>query len=99
LFKKVNGIARPNEVLAIMGSSGSGKTTRNKDFATFLLFCLFVLNFTILNKVLNVLNFRNQGLLSVNGEIKLNGRGVDSVEAISKVAGYVQQDVIHSISD
>ena len=42
--------------------------------------------------LLNVLNFRNQRSLMVNGEIKLNGIGINSVETISKVAAYVQQD-------
>lgn len=39
-----------------------------------------------------MLNFRNRGQLKVHGDIKLNGQGVQSVEKISSVAGYVQQD-------
>jgi ABC-type multidrug transport system ATPase subunit len=69
LLFSVSGIAKPYEMLAIMGSSGSGKTT-----------------------MLNVLNFRNRGSLKIQGEIKINGESVETVEQISSVSGYVQQD-------
>ena len=57
------------EILAIMGASGSGKTT-----------------------FLNVLNFRNRGRLKVTGDVRINGRLVESIEDISRFSGYVQQD-------
>ena len=42
--------------------------------------------------LLNVLNFRNRGKLKIEGEIRVNGALVKSVEDISAVSGYVQQD-------
>ena len=42
--------------------------------------------------LLNVLNFRNRGKLKIEGEIRVNGVLVKSVEDISAVSGYVQQD-------
>lgn len=42
--------------------------------------------------LLNSLNFRNRGSLRITGEIKLNNEKIDSIETISSVSGYVQQD-------
>jgi ABC-type multidrug transport system ATPase subunit len=42
--------------------------------------------------LLNVLTFRNRGALKISGNIKINGKTVDSIEKISAVSGYVQQD-------
>jgi ABC-type multidrug transport system ATPase subunit len=42
--------------------------------------------------LLNVLNFRNRGSLKIQGDIKVNGIFIDSVEKISALSGYVQQD-------
>lgn len=42
--------------------------------------------------LLNVLNFRNRGSLKIQGDIKLNGYFIDSLEKISLLSGYVQQD-------
>ena len=39
---------------------------------------------------LNVLNFRNQGSLTVRGEIRVNNHLVNSVEEIASISGYVQ---------
>ncbi len=66
---EVNGVAQPNEVLAIMGSSGAGKTT-----------------------LLNVLNFRNRNTLNVTGDVRVNGRLIESTEDIAALSGYVQQN-------
>lgn len=63
---KVSGIARPFEILAIMGASGSGKTS-----------------------LLNTLNFRNMSSFKINGDIKVNGQPIDSLETISTISGYV----------
>jgi ATP-binding cassette, subfamily G (WHITE), eye pigment precursor transporter len=41
---------------------------------------------------LNALNFRNQGNLTVKGEIRLNNHLLNSVEEIASISGYVQQD-------
>lgn len=41
--------------------------------------------------LLNVLNFRNQGKLKVEGEVKVNGRKADW-DLITRYSGYVQQD-------
>ena len=41
---------------------------------------------------LNALNFRNQGNLSVKGEIRLKRHLLNSVEEIASISGYVQQD-------
>lgn len=41
---------------------------------------------------LNALNFRSQKHLKVNGEIKLNGSLINSIDEISAVSCYVQQD-------
>lgn len=41
---------------------------------------------------MNVLNFRNRGGLKIAGEVRLNGKLLKSVEDVSTVAGYVQQD-------
>ena len=42
--------------------------------------------------LLNVLNFRNTGELKIEGNVKINGVLVKSVEDISSIAGYVQQE-------
>lgn len=42
--------------------------------------------------LLNVLNFRNRGSLKVHGDIKINGDNINSIEQISLLSGYVQQD-------
>ena len=42
--------------------------------------------------LLNALNLRNSGNLKVEGEIRINGKLVSSVEDISSISGYVQQD-------
>ena len=42
--------------------------------------------------LLNVLNFRNRGNLKINGEVKINGCTVKSVEAFANLSGYVQQE-------
>ena len=41
--------------------------------------------------LLNVLNFRNQNNLEIEGEVKLNGMEANW-DAIAKCSGYVQQD-------
>ena len=69
ILSNVSGIARPGEVLAIMGASGAGKTS-----------------------LLNVLNHRNREKLKVKGSVRINGHLVKSVEDVSSVSGYVQQD-------
>jgi ABC-type multidrug transport system ATPase subunit len=65
----VSGIAKPGQLMAIMGASGAGKTT-----------------------LLNVLNFRNRGNLKITGDVKLNGKLIDSTDDLSANSGYVQQD-------
>nr|UOU03362.1 ATP-binding cassette subfamily G-like 11-2 [Brachionus rubens] len=45
--------------------------------------------------LLNVLNFKNRGSLKVKGDIKINGDYVDSVEKITHMSGYVQQDDLY----
>lgn len=42
--------------------------------------------------LLNTLNMRNRRRLKVRGEIRLNGSLVNSLEDISSVSAYVQQD-------
>ena len=42
--------------------------------------------------LLNALNFRNRGNLKIDGEIKVNGQLVQSVDEIASISGYVQQD-------
>ena len=42
--------------------------------------------------LLNALNFRNKGELKIEGEVRVNSHLVDSVEEISSISGYVQQD-------
>lgn len=42
--------------------------------------------------LLNALNMRNRGELNVRGEVRVNGRLINSVDEISAVAGYVQQN-------
>jgi ABC-type multidrug transport system ATPase subunit len=69
LYQKVSGIAKPGQLMAIMGASGAGKTT-----------------------LLNVLNFRNRGNLKITGDVKLNGKLIDSTDDLSANSGYVQQD-------
>jgi ABC-type multidrug transport system ATPase subunit len=69
IINHVDGIARPKEILAIMGASGAGKTT-----------------------LLNVLNFRNRGTLTIEGEVCVNGQLIHSIDEIASISGYVQQD-------
>lgn len=40
---------------------------------------------------MNILNFRNQGKLKIDGEVKLNGELADW-DKITRYSGYVQQD-------
>jgi ABC-type multidrug transport system fused ATPase/permease subunit len=42
--------------------------------------------------LLNVLNFRNSGQLRIVGDVRLNGQKINSIETLSSVSGYVQQD-------
>ena len=42
--------------------------------------------------LLNVLNFRNNGSLKVEGPVRINGRLVKSIDEIASVSAYVQQD-------
>ena len=42
--------------------------------------------------LLNALNFRNRGDLLIEGDIRINGHLVKSLEKIAAVSGYVQQD-------
>jgi ABC-type multidrug transport system ATPase subunit len=42
--------------------------------------------------LLNVLNFRNRGMLKVEGEVRVNGHLIQSIEEIASISGYVQQD-------
>ena len=41
---------------------------------------------------MNVLNFRNRGSLIINGEVKINGKELESFDEISTISGYVQQE-------
>ena len=41
--------------------------------------------------LLNVLNFRNQGKLETNGDVKINGQSVNW-KTVASCSGYVQQD-------
>jgi ABC-type multidrug transport system fused ATPase/permease subunit len=69
IINHVDGIARPKEILAIMGASGAGKTT-----------------------LLNVLNFRNRGQLTIDGQVCVNGQLINEIDEIASISGYVQQD-------
>ena len=42
--------------------------------------------------LLNVLNFRNRSRLKINGDVRINGKLVETIEEISTFSGYVQQD-------
>jgi ABC-type multidrug transport system ATPase subunit len=42
--------------------------------------------------LLNALNMRNSNDLKVEGEVRINGKLIKSVEDISSISGYVQQD-------
>jgi ABC-type multidrug transport system ATPase subunit len=42
--------------------------------------------------LLNALNLRNRGSLKFEGDVKVNGERVNSVEEISSMSGYVQQN-------
>ena len=44
--------------------------------------------------LLNSLNMRNQNKLINKGEIKINGVLIESVDEISAISGYVQQDYL-----
>jgi ABC-type multidrug transport system ATPase subunit len=44
--------------------------------------------------LLNVLNFRNQGKLEINGDIKINGQNVNW-KTIASCSGYVQQEDVY----
>jgi ABC-type multidrug transport system ATPase subunit len=46
--------------------------------------------------LLNMLNFRNRGKLKINGEVRVNGRLLTSLEDISSISAYVQQDDLFS---
>ena len=67
----MNGVAKPGQVMAIMGASGAGKTT-----------------------LLNLLTFRNQGKLKVEGDIKINGKTLNDPKQLAAISGYVQQNDI-----
>ena len=41
--------------------------------------------------LLNILNFRNRGKLTIDGDVKINGRKANW-DAITRYSGYVQQD-------
>jgi ABC-type multidrug transport system ATPase subunit len=42
--------------------------------------------------LLNVINFRNRGSLKIDGQVRINGQLVNSIEEIASISGYVQQD-------
>jgi ABC-type multidrug transport system ATPase subunit len=42
--------------------------------------------------LLNILNFRNRGRLHINGQVKVNGKLINSIAEIASISGYVQQD-------
>jgi ABC-type multidrug transport system ATPase subunit len=42
--------------------------------------------------LLNALNFRNNESLKIDGEIRVNGHLIDSLNEIACISGYVQQD-------
>ena len=42
--------------------------------------------------LLNVLNFRNRGQLKITGDVKINGKVVNSTRDFANLSGYVQQD-------
>lgn len=42
--------------------------------------------------LLNALNMRNRGQLKVEGDVRVNGRLMTSMDEISAVSGYVQQN-------
>ena len=44
--------------------------------------------------LLNALNMRNKYKMIIDGEIKVNGAKINSVEEISSVSAYLQQDDI-----
>lgn len=44
--------------------------------------------------LLNALNMRNRGKLTVEGDLRINGKLINSIEEISSVSGYVQQNDI-----
>lgn len=71
IVQDVSGIAKPGQVIAIMGASGAGKTT-----------------------LLNVLTCRNSDGLTITGDVKVNGKFVQSPSEIAAISGYVQQDDI-----
>ena len=56
------------------------------------------MNFNVLSipigktSLLNALTFRNRGNFKVNGDIRVNGKLLNSFEDIASVSGYVQQD-------
>jgi ABC-type multidrug transport system ATPase subunit len=42
--------------------------------------------------LLNVLNFRNRGNLKIKGDVKINGRIIDTTAGLAAMSGYVQQE-------
>ena len=42
--------------------------------------------------LLNVLNSRNLGQLQIDADIKINGRELDSIDSMTSLSGYVQQN-------
>ena len=45
----------------------------------------------VLGTLLNILNSRNIGQLQIQGNIKINGKQLNSLDAMSAISGYVQQ--------
>ena len=41
---------------------------------------------------MNVLNFRNRGTLKISGDVKINGKIINSAGELARISGYVQQD-------
>jgi ABC-type branched-subunit amino acid transport system ATPase component len=73
-----------------MGASGAGKNLEKKNFTQSI--CIIIFLNQGKTTLLNALNLRNRGALKVDGEIRVNGKLVTSLEDISSISGYVQQD-------